>query len=400
MRILIGTALSLALVVSVWRPALAQQPGADATQRIVTAAQALVETLDDPARAQLQFPFSDPQKTRWSNFPTGIFERRGVRLGDLSAAQRTAVMSLLRTALSSGGYQKVTDVMRADEVLKQQGNSGPARRGGQPNRGGGPPPGARPGGGGGRGLTFGQDEYFLAFVGTPSTVTPWMLQFGGHHLAINMTIAGAQAVMVPSLPGAQPATFTWEGRTVRPLGRENDMAFSLVNALREDQRRQAIIGTEGSDLLLGPGADGKTIPTQGLRGSAMTAQQQAMMLDIAREWVGIMNDAHAAARIAEIRATIADTYFVWNGPTTPGSAAYFRIQGPAIVMEYSPQQGDADHIHGIYRDPANDYGEKMVRVVPAWMFGGAGGVLTLLWGWTRRPSNPSPPVAHDRLNGV
>jgi hypothetical protein len=44
----------------------------------------------------------------------------------------------------------------------------------------------------GRGPAFGEDEYYLAFVGTPSSTEPWMLQFGGHHLAINLTMAGAR----------------------------------------------------------------------------------------------------------------------------------------------------------------------------------------------------------------
>ena len=94
-------------------------------------------------------------------------------------------------------------------------------------------PGAEPAGGGG---VLRPDEYYLAFLGTPSATTPWMLQFGGHHLAINLTMAGSQASMTPSLPAAQPATYTFEGRTVRPLGDENDKAFALINAL---ERRSA-----------------------------------------------------------------------------------------------------------------------------------------------------------------
>jgi len=35
-----------------------------------------------------------------------------------------------------------------------------------------------------------------------------MLQFGGHHLAINLTLGASQASMTPSLPAAQPATYT------------------------------------------------------------------------------------------------------------------------------------------------------------------------------------------------
>jgi hypothetical protein len=56
-----------------------------------------------------------------------------------------------------------------------------------------------------------------------------------------------------------------------------------------------------------------------------------------------------------------NTYFAWSGATKNGGLAYYRIQGPTLVIEYAPQQGDLDHIHTIYRDPTNDYGAKLVR---------------------------------------
>jgi Protein of unknown function (DUF3500) len=218
----------------------------------------------------------------------------------------------------------------------------------------------RPGSGGG-GPQFGEDEYYLAFVGTPADAAPWMLQFGGHHLAINLTMAGGQATMAPSLPAAQPASYTVEGRTVRPLGKENDTAFALVNALDDTQRSQAVLNYRVADLVLGPGRDGRTIQPEGIRASALSAAQQTMLWDIVREWVGIMNDAYAEPRMAEIKSHLADTYFAWSGPLTNGSAAYFRVQGPTLVIEYAPQGGSVDHIHTIYRDPTNDYGAQYAR---------------------------------------
>ena len=360
---------------------------AEATARVVAAAQAVVSSLDEAGKAKVQFPFDGPQKARWSNFPTGIFERQGLRMGDLTPAQRTAVTTLLQAALSADGYRKVMEIIRGDEVLRTtDGGRGP--RGGGPPAGrgpGGPPPagtapaGPPPGGGapaggapaggppdqgrgrgrGGRGgsLVFGEAEYYLAFVGTPSTTSPWMLQFGGHHLAINLTLAGRQATMAPSLPAAQPATYTFEGKEIRPLGKENDKAFALINALDEKQRAQALIGSRVADLVLGPGQDGRVIQPEGLRASAMSTGQQDMLLEIVRGWAGIMTDAFASPRMAEIRSGLAQTYFAWSGPTTNGSAAYFRIQGPTLVIEYAPQ-GSVDHIHTIYRDPTNDYGAK------------------------------------------
>jgi Protein of unknown function (DUF3500) len=335
------------------RAAAATAP--DPATRIVAAAQAVLTALDEGGRTKVQFPFDGPQKTRWSNLPSPMFQRQGVKLADLTSTQKSAVMSLLSVALSKDGYRKATEIMGGDEVLRKTG-------GGQGPRGGGPPGGGPPGGGpGGGGPAFGQDEYYLAFVGTPSATAPWMLQFGGHHLAINLTMAGSDATMAPSLPATQPASYTLEGRTVRPLGQENDKAFALVNALDANQRSQAVLTYRVADLVLGPGHDGQAIQPEGLRASAMSAAQQAMLWDLVREWVGIMHDAYAEPRMAELRSHLNDTWFAWSGPTTNGSPAYFRIQGPTLVIEYAPQGGSVDHIHTIYRDPTNDYGAKYAR---------------------------------------
>src|SRR4029453_1552678 len=199
---------------------------ADVTARIATSAQALLTKLDDAGRAKVQFPFEGPQKTRWSNLPTSIVRREGVRMGDLTSTQRAAVKELLAVALSRDGYRKVTEIMQGDEVLRNAPSQGQRAGGRAGGRGG---PGGNP--------MFGEDEDYLAFLGTPSPTSPGMLQFGGHHLAINLTLAGSQATMAPSLPATQPATFTVEGRTVRPLGNENDKAFALINALSAEQRR-------------------------------------------------------------------------------------------------------------------------------------------------------------------
>lgn len=341
-------------------PPLRVEPAkeSDTTGKTVAAAKAFLATLDDTGRSKVSFAFNSDQKTKWSNFPSGIFQRNGVRMGDLSATQREAVMNLLTCALSKRGLQKVKEIMEGDEVLK---NSGMGPGGGPPN---GPPQGGRPGGrgpGGPGGLTFGRDEYYLALLGTPSLTDPWMIQFGGHHLAINVTVVGKSNVLTPSLPAAQPATYKLNGETVRPLGRENDKGFALINALDAAQQKQAILPYQVGDLILGPGEDGKTIEPEGIKAGSLNAAQKEKLLDVVHEWVGILNDEAAAAKMAEIKANLAETWFAWSGPTTPGSAAYFRIQGPTLLIEYSPQRGDTQHIHTIYRDPTNDYGARLVK---------------------------------------
>ena len=345
-------ALVTSLAIGTGQPASSPPTTTDAvTARAVEAAKAFLAMLSDAERGKATFAFTSSQRTGWSNLPSGIYQRNGLRLGDLTSRQRAAALAIVAAVVSRPGYQKIIDIMNGDEVLK---NAGGGRTGGRPGRGA---PGGRNGPGG---IRFGLDEYYIALLGTPSPSTPWMIQFGGHHLAINVTIVGSHNVMTPSLPAAQPAKYTLNGQTVRPLGNENDKGFALINALDAAQQKQAILNYQVSDLVLGPGADGKVIQPEGILASRLNASQQALLLDVVHEWVGILNDEAAAAKMTEIKANLPRTYFAWSGATTNGGLAYYRIQGPTLVIEYAPQQGDLDHIHTIYRDPTNDYGAKLV----------------------------------------
>ena len=163
---------------------------------------------------------------------------------------------------------------------------------------------------------FGKDLYYLSILGTPSESDPWMLQFGGHHLALNITIEGDRGVLTPTLTGAQPGLYQLNGKTVRPLGAESDKAFDLLNSLDEGERKQAILNYRVADLVLGPGHDGQTIQPEGLKGSAMSEKQRELMLSVISEWAEIVNDAYATPRMAELKAGLDDTYFAWSGPAT------------------------------------------------------------------------------------
>lgn len=307
----------------------------DRTRKIVSAADAFLKTLDDAQRRQVSFEFDDAaQRKRWSNLPIAMAERRGLRMGDLKQSRRDAVMRILAAALSKMGYEKVVGIIEGDEVLR----IGSAK--GAP--------------------AFGRDEFFVSFMGRPSETEPWMIQFGGHHLALNITIAGEQGVLTPSLIAVQPAKYTLDGKTVRPMGRETDKALELVKSLTEEQRKQAILGAQMRDLVLGPGHDGETIQPEGVKVSGFSEAQTRMLLELVAEWSGIINDASADAKMTEIKSNLAQTWFMWSGPLEAGKS-YFRIQGPTVFIEYAPQRLGGDvtmHIHSMYRDPTNDYGKK------------------------------------------
>jgi hypothetical protein len=373
-----AAAISLLLPMS----AVAQQSAT--TARIVSAADAFLSSLDADQGQHVLYAFNDnEQRARWSNFPTGMVPRGGINFKQMSASQRDAAMKLLAAVLSPMGLEKVNEIRQADDDFKANGSKrGPGGRGGRPPGGGGPPPGgqngpppqlagAGPGGPGGRrpggsGDMFGSDLYYVSFLGKPSTSTPWMLQFGGHHLALNITIAGDKGVLTPSLTGAQPGTFQLDGKSIRPIGRESDKGLALLQSLNEKQRQQAVLNYTVSDLVLGPGQDDKKIAPEGLKASEMNAKQQAMLLDVIGEWAGILNESSAAARMAEIKADLNETWFAWSGATTgeAGSniTAYYRIQGPHLLIEYAPQRDEpTNHVHTIYRDPTNDYGRALTK---------------------------------------
>lgn len=323
-----------------------RSPEGAATDRAVAAAKAFLATLDDSKRAKANAALNTNTRAVWSNLPTGITlqtgaaERNGLKLADMTPAQEEAALALVATILSRDGFQKAMNIVNADELLETR--SAPTRPAATRTR-------------------FGRGEFYVAILGTPSVSDPWMLQFGGHHLAINVTLAGRANVLTPTHTGSQPASYTMEGRTIRPLGDENDKAFALMNALSADQQKQALLGYDVRNIVLGPGTDGKMIQPEGIKGSTLNDTQRAMLLDLAREWIAIIGDEAAASKLAEVSANLADTYFAWAGQTTNGQPAYFRIQGPTVFIEYAPQGatgGSTDHIHTMYRDPTNDYAAK------------------------------------------
>jgi polyribonucleotide nucleotidyltransferase len=86
-------------------------------------------------------------------------------LGSLSTAQRDAAMHMIRVLLNSKGYEKVLEIMGSDQALSDSGTP----------------------------FSSGIASYTVGIFGQPSLTSPWMLQYGGHHLALNITIAGSAA---------------------------------------------------------------------------------------------------------------------------------------------------------------------------------------------------------------
>ncbi len=59
-------------------------------------------------------------------------------------------------------------------------------------------------------------------------------------------------------------------------------------------------------------------------------------------------------------AGLDDVTFAWAGPDEPGRGHYYAVRGPQFLVEYDNTQNGANHIHAVWRDLANDWGEDLL----------------------------------------
>ncbi|MGE3075524.1 MAG: DUF3500 domain-containing protein [Dehalococcoidia bacterium] len=309
----------------------AASSGAASAQALV-AVQSFLSTLDATQKTSVLADRTQANLSKWSNLPDGAFQRAGIRMDTLSADQQKAALAILAVVLSPEGYTQVEQITTADGVLAQSS--------------------------GGGGAQFGADHYYIRFVGEPSATTPWTLQYGGHHLAVNVSLAGSKMTMAPTLWGSQPAFYALNGKDIEPLGGETRKAWALMSALDGSQQSAAVVANT-RDLVLGAGQDGKTVAAAGVSASTFTNAQKQLLLELVQEWLRPLNAESVASRMETAEGELDQITFAWNGTVAEGQQMYYRVQSPTAVIEFAHQSmgGDAvNHIHSIYREIGNDYG--------------------------------------------
>ena len=316
------------------RPAAAE--GADATGA-AEAANAFLEALTPDQRSQAVYDFDSPLRPNWSNLPAGMtrFERNGVRIGNLGTEQAALMHAFLERALSPDGYSTVVEVVGAEAVLASSSRAGR--------------------------MGWSADNYWLAFFGEPSSTNPWGWQFGGHHLAVNVTVIGGRSYLSPTLVAVEPASYDAGGYTAAPLAAELESGLALFNSLADDRRSDARLTGRPREMAAGAGQDGYIPPLEGSKAADWSGAQRSMLMDTVALWVGLLPEASAQTRLSEIRADLDETYFAWHGDPEGKGSVYYRIQGPTLIVEFSTQGnlgGDSGHYHSIYRDPSNEYGAR------------------------------------------
>jgi hypothetical protein len=307
------------------------------TAEVVAATKTFLASLDAETKSKVTYDFSDNQSRQtWSNFPAQQVPRKGVALSDLDDTAKSAAMALVKTMLSAQGYSQVEAIQEADDWLKENSASGTD--------------------------SFGSDvDYYIAIYGAPSTTDPFMVQFGGHHLARNYTYKGTTASITPDFTGTEPKTFTVANTDVEPLKEKAGTLFSVFDSLTDGQDAEAKLSETINDILMGPGVDSGKFPTSaGVKVSELSDAQQKLVVAAIAAWVNDASSAVAASLMKTYESQLDKTTIAYDNSTTvDGENTYLRIDGPRVWIELVNTRSRSTpnvHYHGVYRDKADDYG--------------------------------------------
>ncbi|MGI5460150.1 DUF3500 domain-containing protein [Streptomyces sp. CA-249302] len=303
---------------------------------VVDAANTFLDTLDDDQQSEVLLDFTEANATAWSNLPCGSTCRVGIEFSTLSDTQLTAAKAVVEAATGTGsgtGYDQVSQILAADDYLGETASG------------------------------YGSGNYYLAFLGTPSTSGTWQLHFGGHHLAVNLTYKDGEVEgTTPYFVGVEPTSWTEDGTSYEPLAAQSDAMQSMLSSLSTSELSEAKLSESFSDVLLGPGDDGDFPTTkEGLAVSELTSAQQKLVLAAIAPWVEVADDTTAESVLSTYESELDETYIAYSGGTdfdTQGD--YVRIDGPGVWIEFVCQDGvvytSKIHYHTVYRDHNTDYG--------------------------------------------
>jgi len=323
-------------------------------------------TLDTGQRRALRLNFAEEaERTFWDYTPRA---RRGLALRDMDRAQQQMVTKLLKTALSRRGLNTVSIIMALETILDAREDF------------------TRP--------LPGRDfaNYVLTLFGLPDDQEPWGWRFEGHHVSLHYTIS--QGLVVSPFPlflGANPRECELAGGTsLRPLRAFEDEAREFLDLLDPEQQRQALLTPHAPrDIMMGnrsrvaygrpplfavpawqreTGASDRDLQAlsldrqaAGVDARALSAVQTAHLVQLIRKYLECLPDALAAAESRRLENLVdRPLHFAWAGGRILDEACYYRIQAPDFLIEFDNYQNDANHVHAVWRDPANDFGRDLL----------------------------------------
>ena len=317
---------------------------ADTAGRLAAAASAWLDTLDDRQRARAVFPFATDERFSWDYTPV---DWQGLAIADMTAAQREAAFAIVAAGLSERGAAETRAVIALETVLGAL-----ERDAGRPNWRRRDP-----------------ERYWFAVFGAPAAAAigggePWSWRVGGHHVTVHQTVVDGVVAGTPSFLGSNPAMVPAGPHAgQRTLPGEEDLGRALLTSLSADQRSVAVVDPVAPpDILSGSGrraiVDGIA---GGIRRGDLDPAQRAAFDGLVRHYLGrARDDVAARAWQRVVDGGLDDATFAWAGSDRPGEGHYYAIRGRDLLIEYDDTQNEANHIHAVWRDLADDWGEDLL----------------------------------------
>jgi hypothetical protein len=306
-----------------------------ASAEMARAALSFWNALTPELQAKCTFPFDTAERFNWHFIPR---ERKGITWNDMTSAQQALAHAFLSSGLSSRGYQQVEMIQSLDQILKEMEQ--------------------------GRGPLRDPNNYAFSVFGTPGEKATWGWRFEGHHVSLNFTIADGRAVAGPVFFGTNPAMVLQGPRKgLRVLPVEEDLGRELVKSLTPEQQKVAIYDVKApGEIITSNSRKADPGPPVGLKASDMTDAQKKLLMTLVENYAYRLRPELGDQDLAKIAAAgFENIRFAWAGGLEPGQGHYYRLHGPTFLVEFDDTQNNANHIHTVWRDSANDFGEDLLR---------------------------------------
>ena len=320
------------------RPSVTAGAESETARRMLDAAILFLDALTSEQKNKALYSLSSEERLNWHYIPR---PRQGLSFKEMDGSQQKLAHALISSGLSRDGYAKAMTIMGLEAILKEI--ERPVWR-----------------------FVRDSDLYYLTLFGTPSFESPWGWRVEGHHLSLNFLIVGGdQIAPTPNFFGSNPAEVPEGYRLagLRVLAREEDLARQLLISMKKEQRAKTMIASEAPGDIVTQAT--KRIQMDNPVGVAvleMEAEQKKILLDLVTEYLYRMPEDVAYTRMNTIeKEGSSHIHFAWAGSEKHGSAHYYRIHGPSFLVEYDNTQNSSNHIHTVWRDPRNDWGEDLLQ---------------------------------------
>ncbi|MCI0744856.1 MAG: DUF3500 domain-containing protein, partial [Verrucomicrobia subdivision 3 bacterium] len=292
-----------------------------AVDEMAAAAGDFLRSLEKEQAAKASFELKDGERHNWHYIPK---ERKGLTLKAMSDQQRRLAMKLLQSGLSHHGYNKATNIISLEAILKEL--EGPTGR-----------------------MVRDPELYYISVFGKPDPKGTWGWRVEGHHLSLNFTIVKGEYVAgTPSFMGSNPAEVKSGPRKgVRVLAEEEDSGRQLVQALDAEQRKTAIFNaTAPREIFTEAARKVKPLEQLGIPATRLNEKQKDMLMTLIKAYVERNRPEVAKEDLRKIRdAGVEKIFFAWAGGIEKGEGHYYRVQGPTFLLEYDNTQNNNNHIH-------------------------------------------------------